>query len=345
MAIKVLVTCVGGGLIPQLVRFLKSSRVYKNTKVYGVDMNPNASGKHFVDYFQPVASGKSKTFTKQIIKICRKYKINLILPGSDDDALNLSKNRKVVETNITKIACMPFNIIKILSNKSKTFKYLEKFNIPTPVWYDAKNQKELFKCIKKLNLKKKDIVIKPVVSRGGRNVFIISKNNKKEIFKNRGRQIELNLKTMKKKYLKNNKFFFPAMVMEKLYPPCFDLDMLCLKGKLIKAVSRRRINSSVANDGHYVENRKDIIKIGEKIVKSLKLSWLYDCDFMLDKNKKPQIIEINPRMSGSVAVSVAAGVPIFDDLISIYKNKKIKSTKSVNKKIILPSVSLFKIKK
>ena len=107
MAIKVLVTCVGGGLIPQLVRFLKSSRVYKNTKVYGVDMNPNASGKHFVDYFQPVASGKSKTFTKQIIKICRKYKINLILPGSDDDALNLSKNYTALKVMSLEIYILP----------------------------------------------------------------------------------------------------------------------------------------------------------------------------------------------------------------------------------------------
>ena len=344
MTMKVLLTCVGGGLSPQAIRFLKNSKVHNNIKVFGVDMNPKANGKYFVDYFQTVSSGNSKTFTKQIIKICRKFEINLVLPGSDEDALNLSKNRRLIETNITKIACMPFSILKILSNKSKTYKFLEKFNIPLPIWYDAKNQKELLECMKKLNSKKKDMVIKPSITRGGRNVYIISKKNKKEISRNDGREIELNLKTMKKKYFKKIKKIFPVVVMEKLYSPCFDFDMLCKDGKLIKGVTRKRINSSVPNDGHYVENRKDIFNIGKKIAKCFKLTWLYDCDFMLDSKQRPKIIEINPRMSGSAAVSVAAGIPLFDDLISIYKNKRIKRLKQFKKKIILPATNLFEIK-
>ena len=175
MTVKVLLTCVGGGLTPQVIRFLKNSKIHKNTKVYGVDMNSSATGKYFADYFQTVSNGKSKNFINQIIKICRKFKINLVIPGSDEDALNLSKNRKRIETNITKIACVPFNVLNILSNKSKTYNYLEKFNIPLPIWYTVKNQKELFSCIKKLIRKKRDIVIKPSVSRGGRNVYVISK--------------------------------------------------------------------------------------------------------------------------------------------------------------------------
>ena len=108
--------------------------------------------------------------------------------------------------------------------------------------------------------------------------------------------------------------------------------MLCKDGKLIKGVTRKRINPSVPNDGHYVENRKDVFNIGKKITKCFKLTWLYDCDFMLDNNQKPKIIEINPRMSGSAAVSVAAGIPLFDDLISIYKKSRIKKLKQFKKK-------------
>ena len=133
--------------------------------------------------------------------------------------------------------------------------------------------------------------------------------------------------------------------MEKLYPPCFDFDMLCKDGKLIKGVSRRRVNPSVPNDGHYVDGRSDILKIGKKISEIFKLTWLYDCDFMLDSKGKPKIIEINPRMSGSASVSVAAGIPLFDDLISLYKNKKIKKNKFLIKKVILPSINLFNVKK
>ncbi len=345
MSLNILLTCVGGGLAPQLIRSLKSSKIYKNIKVFGVDMNPDAAGKDFADYFQAVSSGRSKNFIGQIIKICKKFKINIIIPGSDEDALNLSKNRLRIEKNVTKIACVSFKTLKILSNKSKTYDYLKKFNIPLPTWHEAKNQKELFMYIKKITQIHKDVVLKPSVSRGGRDVYIISKKNKIEKFKNNGREVELNINIFKKKYLKKIKKIFPLVVMEKLYAPCYDFDMLCKNGKLIKGVTRRRVNPSVPNDGHYVENRKDILNIGKKIAKCFNLTWLYDCDFMLDRQNKPKIIEINPRMSGSVAVSVAAGIPLLDNLISIYKNKKIKKSKQISKKIIIPSISLFGVKK
>ena len=63
---------------------------------------------------------------------------------------------------------------------------------------------------------------------------------------------------------------------------------------------------------------------------------------MLDDKQKPKIIEINPRMSGSASVSVAAGIPLFDDLISIYMKKKINKSKLIKKKIILTKKNLNK---
>ena len=81
--------------------------------------------------------------------------------------------------------------------------------------------------------------------------------------------------------------------------------------------------------------------MGKKIAKIFDLHWLYDCDFMYDKFNKPKIIEINPRMSGSVSVSISAGIPIVENLINIYLNKRIKKTYLSKKVEIIPSMSLF----
>ena len=59
------------------------------------------------------------------LKFVKKHKINLVVPGSDEDALNLSKNRKKIEIGKTKIACISYESLKILSNKSKTYKFLK----------------------------------------------------------------------------------------------------------------------------------------------------------------------------------------------------------------------------
>ena len=58
---------------------------------------------------------------------------------------------------------------------------------------------------------------------------------------------------------------------------------------------------------------------------------------MLDKNKKFKILEINPRMSGSIAVCKKANIPIFEYMLDNLNNKKIKKINLIPKhtKILL----------
>ena len=140
-----------------------------------------------------------------------------------------------------------------------------------------------------------------------------------------------------KKIYKKYSNLFPLIVMERLYEPSYDFDILAWKGKLLKAVFRKRLGAQGIN-GHIIEfNKKKFLNYAKAIAKGFNLSWLYDLDVMFNKNFEPVLIELNPRMSGSVYTSMIAGVPLIDDLISIAKKeflkiKKIKLKKS--KKII-----------
>ena len=66
--------------------------------------------------------------------------------------------------------------------------------------------------------------------------------------------------------------------------------------------------------------KKNFLEYAKKITKGFNLSWLYDCDIMLNKNSQPVLMELNPRISGSLSASLEAGVPLIDDLISLAKN-------------------------
>ena len=46
---------------------------------------------------------------------------------------------------------------------------------------------------------------------------------------------------------------------------------------------------------------------------------------MFDKNNKPKVIEINPRMSGSTAVSIEAGIPLLHTLIDIHTDATVEN--------------------
>ena len=101
--------------------------------------------------------------------------------------------------------------------------------------------------------------------------------------------------------------------------PIYDIDILARDGKLIRSLVRRRLNPKVPNEGHIIEKFDELYSIANKLVQVLKLSWLYDCDFMLNKAGQPKLLEINPRPSGSLAVSLAAGVNFIEDIIAIEK--------------------------
>ena len=124
--------------------------------------------------------------------------------------------------------------------------------------------------------------------------------------------------------------------MEKLYEPTFDLDMFCNKGKIINAVLRKRIVPKDPNSGHKIIFKKQIISSAKQISKILKLNYINDCDFMVDKNNNFKLLEINPRPSGSLAIPHIAGFAILDNLLDLcIKGKKFKKTVFFKKNVTI----------
>ena len=107
-----------------------------------------------------------------------------------------------------------------------------------------------------------------------------------------------------KKFTKRFKKKFPIMIMEKLYEPNLDVDVLAWKGKLIKYVIWKRIGFQASKGSVILNKNLKIEKMIKKLIKIFNLSGIYDCDFMFNKNKNPILLELNPRISGSLYASI-----------------------------------------
>ncbi len=325
----VMITCGGGGLSPFLTNQLKNNSRHKDLKIVVVDYNKNAIGKYFCDKFEQVPFGNSKKYIPFIIKLIKKYKIDLIIPASDEEALQLSKNKDKIEKLKTKITSINYNELRIISSKVKTYKTLSNYGFVFPKWLEIRNINDLKQGINDFLKLKKNFVIKPSSSRGGRNITLVKINSLKGKFFKKKKNKFLN------EILLKYKGIYPLIISEELFEPIFDLDLLSWNGKFLKGVVRRRVDPSDPNAGNIIVKNKKIIDQGKKIAKLFNLSWLYDCDFMLDKKGNPVLIEMNPRMSGSASVSVAAGIPLFDDIISLARNKRVpKKEIPIGRKII-----------
>lgn len=345
MKYTVMITCAGVGLSHQKIRLIKESKEHKDIFLVGVDTKKDEIVEKITDAFEVIPFAEDKNYIPKIKKIIIKHKVNLVIPCSDEEALILAKNRNLIENSKTKIFVDNYDLLKTLSSKVKTYKLLKDFKKYVPQYYLCKNFIDMNLSIKKILKKNKFFVVKPAeASRGGKNVCVIENTNKiyKKYF-NYDREIHASLSIFQNEIKKTYKKLFPLIVMEKLFQPTYDLDILANKGKMLQCVSRHRVDPMVPNNGHIVFEDLNFYNFANKLSKSLFLNGIYDCDLMRDKNNQLKILEINPRQSGSISVSMSAGVKFYDQIFSLVRNKKIKIFKKIKKVKIMPTVILEKI--
>src|SRR5438128_11825259 len=90
--ITVLVTASGAPGTAALLRALRLNGE-RGVRVVGVDMSPQAVGRHFCDRFYVVPPGREPGFPDALLDIVRRENIDCILPQSSFDLLALSEAR------------------------------------------------------------------------------------------------------------------------------------------------------------------------------------------------------------------------------------------------------------
>lgn len=326
----ILFTSSGGGLSAELRRRILNESKY-NLNIIAVDAKDFPQAKIFANYFEKVPNGSDKNYSNAITNIINKYDVNLVIPCSDEEALNLSKNRSLFERKGCQLAAAEYDILRIISNKLSTYEFLEKKNFTVPNYLKVNTPSELERIIFNMLNNFKEIVVKPATGRGGRNVEIIGNEST-----DMGISADLFLHSKIQQY----ESLYPLIVMEKLKEPIYDIDILARDGKLIRSLVRRRLNPRKPNEGHIIEKNNELYQIAENLVKVFNLSWLYDCDFMINMSGEPFLLEINPRPSGSLAIALAAGINFIDDLIALEKKDNLNNINIPFGKVIYPYSSL-----
>lgn len=95
---------------------------------------------------------------------------------------------------------------------------------------------------------------------------------------------------------------------------------LCLKGETITAYTHKRIRTFPANGGVTVYSEatrnKEILTLGAQLLKSLNWTGLAMIEFLYDEiSREWKIIELNPRLWGSIMLAPFAGSPILKNYV------------------------------
>lgn len=295
---NIVISCSKGKNTFHLIRILKK---IKEFEIYGTDINNiNSNNKKF---FSNLGT-QNKDYLSNLIENFKENNINKFIPLADEEVLHISKNIDIFKKNKIKVFCNKYKNILILNNKVNTLRFLEKNKIPIPKWKVFKNLIEYKKSLEFFFDKNLEIVIKPIISRGNRNINYFSKRNYIKIINN---------------YLKFKKNFF---INEKLYPKYYDIDLfskkISIKNNIIIRQNLNPLNPTVYRGFKFISDKK-IMSFCNIINNKLKNEFILDVDAMTDINNNVKVIEVNSRPSGAFIYSLIKNLQLKNEFIKYLK--------------------------
>jgi carbamoylphosphate synthase large subunit len=313
--INLLLSCAGGDMIPELVHNLKNSRAF-DYRIIGMDLLVSAKASAFVDDFVQCPSPDDANYIEKILIICREFKIDVFLPYADEEVRLISEHKQLFADNKINLICLDQPYVDIFSNKAESYHFMEQQQIGLPSWSAVNSKEELLSALD--SLPEVGVVLKPSLSRGGRDVFCIMKNSNQKLARPNKNICILSKDEFLKDFLDKVNFANPWVVMKRLIGPTYDVDILVWNNQLMRLFQRERIDTFNPYKGYQFKNDNLITHKVEKLIEGTNVNGLFECDIMLDENGEPHIIEINCRPSGGIAITASAGDNLIDDMVSTF---------------------------
>lgn len=312
--VTVMMTCIGGTFGLDTVASLRSDEEL-DVRVIGVDANKDVVNQHFVDVFHPVpmASTDPEGFVDAVLNISQRESVDILLPGADEEVFALSRVKSTFSDVGVQCVVEDHDKVMLMRDKLLLFERLLELSVPVPRFAPILQADDIFEVAPSLGYPERRIILKPRSGRGARGVIIVdSSMDSDRGFIDQGSYGTGNLNAVLE-HLLLMEGKLSLMAMEYLSGPAFDVDCVARDGVALCVVPRRRLWKdpfSRMSQGCIVEPHQGIEELTKKTVEALSLNHVFDFDYGMNEEGVPGLFELNPRFSGSVAASLAAGINV-----------------------------------
>jgi carbamoylphosphate synthase large subunit len=268
-------------------------------KLFGLSSIPDHSRCVYKNYSDEIPYYSDKSFIQKLNKFIEENRIDYIYPAHDDVQLFLTENANLIKAEII---TSELDTVRLCRSKIKTYKYFSEFRF-IPQFYNSNE-------IDKLGSIDFPIFIKPDIGQGSKGAI---KLNSLEELKY---AIQGNEKLVICEYLPGEEYTVD----------CFT----DFKGKLrvCNIRNRIRIKSGISVNSKILKLDDEVSEIATIINDKLRLRGAWFFQLKKDKNGKYKLMEIAPRVSGTMGLSRNTGtnyplLSIFDKMgteIKIIKN-------------------------
>lgn len=300
--LRLLFTGVGRRI--ELLQAFRNAALHlnKSLKIYGADMAGTAPALCYCDFTRKVVAMKDPGYIDNLLDICKKDKIDLLIPTIDTDLLVLSRNKEKFEQIGTKVMISDPDKVLICRDKNNTSQFFVDCGLAAPMPVnDVRRYAGGFPAF-----------IKPKDGSSSINAFKVE--NEEELIMY-SQQVE--------------DYIVQPFISGKEYT----IDIFCdFDGKPISVIPRERMQ---VRAGEVLKTRifmdETMIKEAKALCEKFKPCGPITVQLIQDeKSKVNYYIEINPRYGGGAPLSMKAGARSAEYILKLLSGEEVKEPETIS---------------
>jgi carbamoyl-phosphate synthase large subunit len=304
--INVLMTGAGA---PGAAGILKCLQFNPRFEIVMADANPDAVGRWLHAEFETIPLAHEKDFTEILLSICQRRNIHVVLPLVTKELIPLAHHKKDFDQLGTRVLVSDVDSLDIANNKSRLYQFLEWRGIPVPGYRVVETTVQFETAIKELGFPGERVAFKPSISNGSRGFRILANDVNEHDLLFYEKPNSTYISAAEAVRILSLKPFPELLVTEYLAGEEYSVDCLVDHGqpRLIVPRLRRKMINGISVEGTFV-NDENIISYCSEIIHELQLHANIGIQVNKSAQGNPLIIEINPRVQGTIVAGLGAGI-------------------------------------
>lgn len=277
--------------------------------VVAADARENAFGRYLNETFELLPFAEQPGFADQILEICRKHRIKIILPLVTRELIPLARHRDSFQQEGISLPISAVNALEIANNKGSLYQFLQWRGMDLPDFRIAENPEQFQTAIQELGYPEKPVCFKPVQSNGSRGFRVISNTvNEHDLLLNH-KPSSVYIRREEAVRILSSGPFPELLVSEYLPGDEYSVDCLANHGEpvLLLPRLRKRMINGISVEGEFIKD-ESIITYCSRIIRELQLHGNIGIQVKANQEGKLLVLEINPRVQGTIAAGLGAGI-------------------------------------
>lgn len=306
----VLITGCGSPGAYGTIKSLRANRE-REIRIVGIDVDPLVANRYFVDQFHIPPNRTNPEFLGYVLDLARRENANVVYPVPTAELEMFALARTQFEAQGQRVVVSSPQSLAIANNKARLFKKVSEARLScAPRYRVVHSWNEFVAAAQELGYPDQRVCIKPSFGTGSKGFRILDAYiSRLDLLVNALPTSTYTSVEELAAVLRPANPFPEFVVMEYLPGDEYDVDVLAWKGESMSIIPRRNERMWY---GLSLVSRADpnaaIMEFSRQVVATLDLSYVVSLSFRMNSDGYAKLIEVNPRIPGSIIAATMAGV-------------------------------------